>query len=237
MRKKLWFLNLLLISGLALIARELHVSWKAAREREKKLAAKPAPKPETAIPATALPVAPPPAPVQAASYADVAQQMLFSKDRNPVVVIEAPPPKPQPPFPRFYGAMNLGDGMMAILSDGPSQQKPFRPGEKVGDYKLVEIAEDTLVFEWDGKRFPKKFDDLADRSEVSSDSTPQIAAAPAAPPPPPKPAAPGPGADIGGGFAACNPGDSSPPGTVINNMRKVVTETPFSKVCRWEPVK
>lgn len=237
MRKKLWFLNLLLIAGIALLSRELHSNWKAAREREKKIGTRPAPTPGAAIPATAIPTPPPPTPVQAAGYADVAQLMLFSKDRNPSVVVEAPPPKPQPAFPRFYGAMNLGDGMMAILSDGPSQQKPFKPGEKVGEYKLTEIGEDTLVFEWDGKKFPKKFAELADRNEVAVESTPRAPVAAAAPPPPPKPTGPGPGTDMGGGFAACNPGDSSPAGTVINNMRKVVTETPFSKVCRWEPVK
>ena len=232
MRKKLWFLNLLLIAGIALLARELHQNWKAAREREKRIAMRAV----KASPVAAIPTPPPPASVQAASYADIAQAMLFSKDRNPAVVVEAPPPKPQPPFPRFYGAMNLGDGLIAILSDGPSEQRPFRPGEQAGEYKLVEIGEDTLVFEWDGKKFSKKFSELADRNDVPAEATPRAAAA-APPPPPPKPAGPGPGIDMGGGFAACNPGDTSPAGTVVNGMRKVLIETPFSKVCRWEPAK
>lgn len=233
MRKKLWFLNLLLIAGIALLARELHENWKAAREREKKIAVR-AVKP---APAAVIPTAQPPASVQAAGYAEVAQAMLFSKDRNPTVVVEAPPPKPQPPFPRFYGAMNLGEGLIAILSDGPSQQKPFKAGEKVGEYKLTEIGDDALVFEWDGKKFPKKFSELADRNEVAAESTPRVAVTPAAPPPPPRPTGPGPGTDMGGGFAACNAGDTSPAGTVVNGMKKVVTETPFSKVCRWEPAR
>jgi hypothetical protein len=233
LRKKLWFLNLLLLAGIALLARELHQNWKAAREREKKIAVRAV----KAEPVAAIPTAPPPASVQAAGYADVAQAMLFSKDRNPTVVVEAPPPKPQPPFPRFYGAMNLGEGLIAILSDGPSEQRPFQAGDKVGEYKLAEIGEDTLVFEWDGKKFPKKFSELADRSDVQAEATPRVAAAAAPPPPPPKPVGPGPGIDMGGGFAACNAGDTSPAGTVVNGMRKVLIETPFSKVCRWEPAK
>ncbi len=53
-------------------------------------------------PAPAPPVSPLPAfePARAAGYNDIAQKMLFSKDRNPEVVVEAPPPprpKPMPP--------------------------------------------------------------------------------------------------------------------------------------------
>ncbi|MBI4876733.1 MAG: hypothetical protein HY822_19020, partial [Acidobacteria bacterium] len=51
------------------------------------------------------------------------------------------------------------------------------------------------------------------------------------------PARSGPGAEVAPGMRACQPGDSSPVGTVVDGMRKVVTKTPFSVICRWEPVK
>ncbi|MBL8212226.1 MAG: hypothetical protein JNK87_16025 [Bryobacterales bacterium] len=235
MSKKLWFLNLLLVAGLVMIGRELHASWKASREREKRMLGQrvsPVKEPPTTI-------GPPPAPVQATQYIDVAQQTLFSKDRNPNVVVEVPVEKPKimPPFPKFFGVMNLGDGPMAIMTEG-GRQKTFKAGEQIGEYKLLAIGTETLTFEWDGKPHVKKFSDLQAR-----EAAPQVEertaapAAPVTPPAPVTPAKPGPGADMGGGLAACNANDSSPAGTVVDGKRKVVTESPFGKVCRWEPVR
>lgn len=235
MNRKLWFLNLLLVAGLVWTGVQLRAMWRAAREREQRALAhnlKPAPAPP-------LTPAPPPAPVQAAGYIDVAQQMLFSKDRNPNVVIEkvAEAPKPLPPFPKFYGVMNFGDGPLAILSDA-GRQKPFKTGDKVGEYKLLAIGSDTLTFEWDTKQHVKKFTELQDKT-----NEPAVPEARSAAPPPPTPAAPatparpGPGADMGAGVSACNANDSSPAGTVVDGKRKVISESPFGKVCRWEPVR
>ena len=47
----------------------------------------------------------------------------------------------------------------------------------------------------------------------------------------------GPGVDTGGGIRACTAGDSAAPGTVSDGYRKIVSETPFGKVCRWEKLK
>jgi len=234
LRKKLWALNLLLAAAIVFVGREIDSRWKSARQRERATLSKRA----AVVPDPAVKPAPPPRPVEAAGYIDVAQNMLFSKDRNPNVVIETPPAKPVPAFPRFYGVMNLGDGMMAILSDAPGRQRPFRTGDKVGEFKLVEIASDTLVFEWDQKKLSKKFTELSERSEpTAADTTPRAATPGPAPPPLAAQAKPGPGADMGGGMAACGPNDPSPAGTVIDGKRKVVTESPFGRVCRWEPVK
>ncbi|MBL8217901.1 MAG: hypothetical protein JNL62_01660 [Bryobacterales bacterium] len=236
MRGKLLLLNLLLLAGLVLIGRELRSNWRAARAREEAMRAKqvkpPAPPPVTQ---TA-----PPQPLVAAGYLDVAQQTLFAKDRNPNVVVEQEKPKPVPPFPKLYGVMNLGDGAFALLSDGRSGQKPFRPGDKVGEFKLAEIQAEALVFEWEQKKFPKKFTELQDKTAEpvsAGDSTPRQAAAPVTPAAPATPAKPGPGPDMGGGLSACNANDPSPAGTVVDGKRKVVTESPFGKVCRWEPVR
>lgn len=235
MSKKLWALNLALLACLGLLARQWRLNWLAAQARERKLlAAKIVP-----APAPALQLPPPPAPLQAAAYLDVAQNMLFAKDRNPNVVVETPAPKPMPPFPKFYGVMNLGDGAMAILSERTGRQQPYKAGDKVGEFKLASIGREELVFEWDGKKLAKKFSELMDRSEAASSEQTTRSAAPAQPAAPQSlvPARPGPGADMGGGLSACNPNDPSPPGTVIDGKRKVVTESPFGKVCRWEPVR
>lgn len=235
MKNKLLLLNLALLVAIAVIGRQLQSDWRAARERERAMKARQV---KPAAPPPSSQQAPPP-PVQAAAYIDVAQQNLFARDRNPNVVVEQEKPKPVPPFPKFYGVMNLGDGALAILSDGRNQ-RPFKAGEKVGEFKLAEIQTESLVFEWEQKKFPKKFVELQDRSSepaAASESTPRQAAGPVTPPAPATPARPGPGADMGGGLSACNPNDSSPAGTVVDGKRKVVTESPFGKVCRWEPVR
>jgi hypothetical protein len=47
----------------------------------------------------------------------------------------------------------------------------------------------------------------------------------------------GPGVSMGGDFRACIPGDPTPPGTVMEGYRKLVSDTPFGKACRWELVR
>ena len=39
-----------------------------------------------------------------------------------------------------------------------------------------------------------------------------------------------------GGVRTCVAGDTSPPGTVLEGYKKVVTRTMFGETCRWEPV-
>jgi hypothetical protein len=179
-------------------------------------------------------------PVVPASYLEIAQKMLFSKDRNPDVLVEAvppPPPRPMPALPRFHGVMNLGDGPSAILSEKPdAQQREYRAGETIGEFKLLAVDGQQIVLEWEGKQISKLLDQVIERSPPAGAQTPVRSQEP---PPPPKPVAlakPGPGADVGKGFRACQPGDTSPPGTVIDGVRKVVSETPFGTSCRWEPV-
>ena len=52
--------------------------------------------------------------LRATKYNDVAQKNLFSKDRNPQVIIDPPkppdPPKPMPKLPVVYGVMGLPSG-------------------------------------------------------------------------------------------------------------------------------
>ena len=179
------------------------------------------------------------APVKAAGYIDIAQKMLFSKDRNPTVVVEPPPPpkpKPMPPLPVFHGLVDIGDGLTAIMSEKPgAQHRDYRPGEQVGEFKLVALDSEEIVLEWDGNTITRKVDEMIDRT-VGTPPTPSKAPAAAPPPQPAVHADAKPGADIGGrGLKGCTTGDTSPAGTVADGFRKVIKESPFGKSCFWEP--
>lgn len=242
MKRKLLLANLALL-GLS-VAGGLHLrrEWVEAHANEQAVLRKRIP------PVPPPPIVPLPAaePVRAAGYGDIAQKMLFSKDRNPVVVVEPPPtpkPIPMPPLPLFHGVLNLGDGPMAIMSEGPKgPHRDYQPGDKVGAFKLVAVSNDELVLEWEGQTITRKVDEILDRSKPAppASGAPVAAAtsAPAPPPPPPVATAPAtPGADLSQGIKACQPGDTSPAGTISDGMRKVVKPSPFGTRCYWESEK
>lgn len=240
MKRKLILLDLLLLTAIGGLGWRLREVWLEARKREAVVLRKPV-RPLPAPPWT--PLAPLPR-LQAAGYAEVAQRMLFSRDRNPTVVLDVAPPKPMPPLPVVHGVINLGDGPTAIMSPKPgAQHRAFRAGEVVGEFKLLAISDREIALEWDGKTIRKKVEELIDRSvaPVAKAGAESAAPRPAAPPTGPAissaSSAAGPGASMGAEAKACLPGDNSPPGAVINGMRKVVSESPFGKVCRWEPAK
>jgi hypothetical protein len=242
--RKLTALCAALAAAILLLAFELRREWRAARQRQQSVTGyrlKPSP---------ALPLVPMPKlePVQAAAYAAVAEKNLFSRDRNPNVILDpvAPPPqKAVPPFPVARGVM-LWDGVppTVVLSErAGGVQHGYHPGDSIGEWKIVAVDNQYLSLEWDGKRFKKRLDELLDKTSLSGPDAPAApapspaAAAPAPPPPAPPQNSSGPGADVGGGFKACVPGDSTPAGTVLNGMKKVVSATPFGSGCQWEPVK
>jgi len=240
LKRKLLIANLVLLGLATTLTVHLRREWLEARTREQAVLRqqiRPVPPP----PIGALPAA---EPVRAAGYADIAQKTLFSKDRNPDVIVEVPappPPKPMPPLPVFHGLLNLGDGATAILSERPgAEHRDFRPGDLVGEFKLVAVNNEEIVLEWEGKTITKKVDDMIDRT--AAPAAPAAAASATAAraveltPPPPAQAAPG--EDLGGrGISACQKGDTSPAGTTANGMRKVIKNNPFGASCYWEPVK
>ena len=186
-------------------------------------------------------------PLAATTYADVASKNLFSPDRNPNVIIEQqapPPPKPVPPFPVARGVMLWGGvPPTVVLADkAGGQQKGYHPGEKIGEWKIVSVDNSYVVFEWDGKQFKKRIDELLDRTPILVAEAPaQAASGQQAAQKPVQSlagnAASGPGIDIGANMRACVPGDKSASGTIVDGMKKIVTETPFGASCRWEQVK
>jgi hypothetical protein len=194
------------------------------------------------------PSAPLAAPVSPADYLEVAQKMLFSKDRNPNVVVDPPPPpKPEPPMPAlpvYWGQMSFGDPVVILTAAQAPEQKSYHAGDKVGDFKLLAFDSDSITFDWNGKQVERKLLDLAPKEAQQ----PQAAASAAAAPPPqvttitpPAPAAstvpPTVGVDMGAGFHGCVPGDNSPAGTVAGGYRKVIGQGLMGPSCHWEPVK
>ena len=181
-------------------------------------------------------------PLTAANYAPVAVYNLFSKDRNPNVIIPPPAPtpeKPVPPVPVARGVMLWpGAPPTVVLSLGSGSQKGYRPGDVIGEWKIVAVDNKYLDLEWDGKKFHKRLDELFDKSSVVA----EVPQAPQAQPNTPVASstdlskrASGPvGQDTGRGDRACVAGDTSPAGTIADGFKKVVVTTPFGPSCRWE---
>jgi hypothetical protein len=245
-------LNLVLIAAIFAAAWRLHSDWANARNREQSLLSRRV-QAQPALPMTPSPV---PQPVAATSYSDVAQKMLFSKDRNPTVVIETaapPPPKPMPPLPVLYGVMNLLNGTTAIMGEKTgARHVGIHPGDQIGEFTLVTITSQEITLEWDGKQITKPVDELIDRSapppaqaagaeaatprpsQIASSQSPQ-SSQPSQPSRQQAKVEPAPGAVLNDRLRACQPGDSSPAGTVSGGFKKVVTPSPFGSMCRWEP--
>lgn len=183
MNRRLWILNLVLVlfaAGLVWLLRDRYLE---ARAHETAVLTRKVP-PKAVL---APPVPPLARPAQPAEYADVAQRMLFSKDRNPNVVVEAPKPAPEPPMPAlpiYHGQMVIGDPI-AILSL-PAQaavQKGYHAGDKVGDFKLIAFDRDKIELEWNGKKVERKPEDLAPKeTEPASAAAAKAQAAANAPP-------------------------------------------------------
>jgi hypothetical protein len=248
LRKNLLFLNVLLLALIAVVSWRLWGGYQEAlRSQAEFLRAK---VPPPAAPVVSIP--PPPAQVSAVNYYDIASKLPFSKDRNPTVVVDVEAPKPMPALPKYYGMMNFGGGPRVILALGGQAQKSYAPGDKIGDFKLTTIAATGLVFDWEGKAVTAPYEQLKDTSNAPPVAAP-VAASAAAAPAAPAPSSGGvtslssvtsvggtqasrPGADVGASIKGCQAGDTAPAGTVSDGYRKVMTETPFGKSCRWEKV-
>src|SRR6202789_2093084 len=134
---KLIAVNVGLAAALALIAWQGRVRWveaKAERHANLNLPIR------HIIPPRPVPEAKPEG-VQAAKYADVATKNLFSKDRNPTVIVDAPkvePPKVMPPLPVVYGVLTLPSGTKAVMSErAGTASRPVHVGDAIGDFKVL----------------------------------------------------------------------------------------------------
>lgn len=241
MRQRLWLIDLALLAGVLLAGSTLRDRWTESHSREQALLQKMVP----AAAPPAIPAIPTVTPATPASYLEVAQQFVFSKDRNPTVILDPPPPppapKPMPPLPLAYGVMDLGTGPRAILAEkAGAEHKSYGPGQKIGQFTLVSVLNNELVFEWDGKQIKRKLEELLDKRPVTQNAP--VETTQNAPSNQPQsssltPIKAGPGVELSATSKACVPGDTTPAGTVQDGFRKVLTKTPFGESCRWEAAK
>ena len=238
MKRRLWFLNLVLIALLVVIGARFQQLRQETLQRAVQNLNQPV-KPEQM---PALPSVTAPAPLAAVNYADVAIRMLFSRDRNPAVILDPvipPPVKPMPPLPVSFGAMFFGEPSIILsLPNTKGAQRIYRKGEVIGEFKLVSFDAQQIVFEWDGKTIERRLDQImarpSDAPPESAGTTARPAATTVASSTTP---ATGPGPANGDGNKACVAGDATPAGVVVDGFRKVETMGAFGRACRWEPVK
>lgn len=237
-------LDLLLLALIFLVATTVRDRWHQAQAREQALLRQMVP----VAPAPVIPALDGVKPATAAAYMEVAQQLLFSRDRNPNIILDPPapppPPKPWPAFPLAYGVMDLGSGPTIILIEKPgAQHRGYRPGDTIGEFKILALSNQDITFEWEGKQVVKRVEELVDKKAREAPPA-QTAAAPSNTPPAPAqpqatnlgPVKAGPGVELSERSRACVPGDKSPAGTVQDGFRKVTNRTPFGESCRWEAV-
>lgn len=237
MKRKLIFLNLA-IAGLTIAAGwKLREEWNADRARAEALRRQQVKAP----PPPVTPAIPKPDPFAGATYVDVAQKMLFAKDRSPNIIVDPPKPVPvkkMPPLPLIYGVMGLPSGMTAMMAEKPEAgNHGVHVGETIGEFKLLAISQKQITLEWDGQKIEKSLDQMMDEAREKAPPPAQNAAAPAAAPQVPAgpPGAAKPGKDIGGNIRACDPTDTSPGGTLADGYKKIRTITPFGEHCEWAP--
>jgi hypothetical protein len=239
LKPKLILLNVLLVAALGAIAWQARNQWDHAKaNRRNNLNVR-------VTPAAAPPLTPAPKPdaAPAMKYADVATKDLFSKDRNPTVVIEPPKveaPKKMPPLPVVYGVLGLSSGTKAIMSEKAGVAgKSVRAGDTIGEFKIAALDPEMVIFDWDGKQISRKIEDLIDRTggapagvAAAQAGTPSVQQASAAP------IVAGPGKEVPGQASRpCVPGDSSPPGTVVGGYKKNGVYGPMGLMgCSWAPV-
>ena len=240
MRRRLWLINLFLLALIAIAAVELREQWYKAREREREVLSRIVPLKPGAPPA----LEPRPANLSPLSYIDVAQRILFSKDRNPTPIPPPPPPAPAPPKepvpPVAYGVLMLGDPMIMLSEKAGAPQKAYRNGDTIGEFKVISITSNFVEFDWKGQKRGYAIEDLRSKGPASPDSAPaaqpvaQAAASAAASTLATK--TDGPGIDVGANIKSCVAGDTSPAGTVAGGYKKVDGVSPFGRQCRWEKV-
>ena len=181
MNRRLVLLNLALLALAAALVWALRTDWFSQQTKEQAvLSQKVEPKKILAPPSP-----PPVKPVSPSDYVDVAGKMLFAKDRNPTVVLEPPPAKPEPPMPalpRYYGQMAIGEPV-ALLSAAGAAQRGYHAGDAIGDFTLVGFDRDNIEFEWKGKSVKRKLEELRAKDEAPPEARANASAGanPAAP--------------------------------------------------------
>jgi hypothetical protein len=245
LNRKIILLNLVLLALAGWLFWMLRVKWLELHQHEHTVLAL-SPKGRSLYAPSPPPMFKAPA---AAEYNQVAQNMLFAKDRNPNVIVDpppppppTPPPPPMPELPAYYGSIALFGDPVVLLSLSKGPQKKYHAGDKVGPFQLVSFDREKVVFDWNGKLVERKPEELKEQAasaqETADAAPPRVAPVVLVPPPPPD--APKIsekiGADNGGGVHQCVAGDTTPPGTIVDGYKKVETMNMFGKTCMWQQV-
>jgi hypothetical protein len=239
-KSKLVALNAALAAGLALVIWQGTEVWKDAKAQRKATVNVPVKK---ITPPPMTPAKKPDA-VQSAAYADVASKNLFSKDRNPTVVVDPPkvePPKVMPSLPVVYGVLGLPSGVKAIMAEHAGKpSKPVQAGDTIGEFKVVALDLHKIKFEWDGREVERNLDELAAArgsapgNDGAQSNGPAVARASDAAKPLDSSAL---GAESGTPDAptrTCVPTDKSALGSVVDGYKKTGVDTPFGVMgCKW----
>jgi len=241
--RRLILLNLALIVALLFAVNILHERWQEGEARRLKIEREKI----AAVPVAPLPPRPMVPPLSSGAYVEVAQKVLFSRDRNPDVIPPPPPPPAPPPkippFPAAHGVMLWGNmAPSIILSMGNDEQAVYRAGDKIGEFEIVSIDHQHLILTWNGQTFVKNISDLealapaADERQAAANLPPPPVAAP---PPAARQNGPGITMDPEGKMKTCDVTDSNPMGTVIDGYKKVPLVNPMApggNFCLWQQV-
>jgi hypothetical protein len=237
LNRKLVILDVVLAASAVYGGTQLHSQWVAAKARQAEIArnsVKPAPPP----PMAPLPQGPA---VLPSGYKEIAIKTLFDPSRTPDVPVDPPPPPPKPkdppPLPDFHGMMDFGDGPFAIMSGhGDPGHQEVHAGEMIGPFKLLAFSRQEISLEWDSRVFHKRVDDQPHSGSAAPVGTsggviPGVASAPIEEG---RKMALGPGTGLTDSIKACQPGDSTPAGAVVDGYRKEVKTTVLgTQQCIW----
>jgi hypothetical protein len=148
MTRKIWLLNFALLTLCGVLGWQLRLRLIAGHSQQRQFLSQP-PRAGAVIPPAPLP---PLAPASPADYVEVAQKMLFSKDRNPNVIVQPPPhpppPPPMPALPVYYGQMALGQPVVLLAVTPTTEQKSYHAGEDVGKFKVVAWDSESITLNW-----------------------------------------------------------------------------------------
>ncbi|HEY3743271.1 MAG TPA: hypothetical protein VGL53_25670 [Bryobacteraceae bacterium] len=240
MTRRLFYLNALLLLISIGLGTRLRMLWSDARQREDMVRLNG----ERRLIYRGSAPAPQVQAVNATAYSDIAMRTLFSKDRNPTVIVDVVPPAPEPPvppFPKSNGVMMFGgpDEARVILTEhNGAGQKIYKFGDTVGDWEIVKFDSKTITLKWHDKEFTKELADLVDNNPIAPVQATQAPAggSSAVVVKGDSGGVPRPDIPLGNGTKSCAPGDTSPNGTIADGMKKIVVANPFGTSCHWEAV-
>jgi hypothetical protein len=236
-RRQLFMLYAILVLAAVLLGWRLVGEWRRANMRYNSALRRSAAASSVYLP-TSFPQA-----AGAPPTVDIVAKNLFSPERNNDIALEEKS-QPAPPVPIVFGTINLGGSYEALMADkGPGAGPGFRrvkKGERLGGYTVVEISDEKVVIEFQGKKTT-----LDVYQSANSVPRAETRTAPAAAPvvvsgttAPPQPAAPAQPAGVPApAAAAAQPGlDPDVKVTIEGNRRKFERPSMFGPMIWYEDI-